>query len=46
MNEGNVPINQKLLKEGDFSREAAKHSMEEMIDARDSRRMRWWSPTT
>ncbi len=33
MNEGNVPINQKLLKEGDFSRESGERSMEELISA-------------
>ena len=33
MNEGNVPINQKLLKEGDFSRESGERSMEELIAA-------------
>ena len=33
MNEGNVPINQKFLKEGNFSRESGERSMEEMISA-------------
>lgn len=33
MNEGNVPINQKHLKEGDFSRQSGERSMEEMIAA-------------
>lgn len=33
MNEGNVPINQKFLKEGDFSRLSGERAMEEMIAA-------------
>ena len=33
MNEGNVPVNQKWLKEGDFSRESGEQSMEELIRA-------------
>ena len=33
MNEGNVPVNQKFLKEGDFSRASGEKSMEEMIAA-------------
>jgi LacI family transcriptional regulator len=33
MNEGNVPVNQKWLKEGDFSRESGEKSMEELIRA-------------
>jgi len=31
MNEGGIPINQKFLKEGDFSRASGERSMEEMI---------------
>lgn len=33
MNEGNVPINQRILKEGDFSRESGERAMREMIEA-------------